>query len=124
MVSSVAEVWHALPEAERAKAGIFAQNFGEAGAIDILGRTHGLPPALSGHQNYFLWGPRHYTGEVMVVIDSPTHALDDLCRSVQYAGPVGSHPHALPGEQRMGIYVCRGLTPSLSELWPRTKSWL
>ncbi|HEX7706130.1 MAG TPA: glycosyltransferase family 39 protein [Thermoanaerobaculia bacterium] len=124
MVSSVAQAYHALPEVERAKAGIFAQNFGEAGAIDILGRSRGLPPALSGHQNYFLWGPRHYTGEVIIVVDSPTHNLDDLCRTVEYAGPVGSHPHALPGEQRMGIYVCRGLTPSLGDLWPQAKNWM
>ncbi|HUP50747.1 MAG TPA: glycosyltransferase family 39 protein [Thermoanaerobaculia bacterium] len=123
MVASAARAYHALPEGERAQAGIFAQNFGEAGAIDILGRKHGLPPALSGHQNYYLWGPRGYSGEVLVVVDTPTHTLNELCRAVEYAGPVGSHPHAMPFEQRMGIYVCRGLSPPLPELWPRVKNW-
>lgn len=124
MVASVARAYHALPEEERAAAGIFAQNFGQAGAIDILGRKHGLPPALSGHQNYYLWGPRGYSGEVLVVIDAPTHTLNELCRSVEYTGPVGSHPHAMPFEQRMGVYVCRGLVQPLAELWPHTKEWL
>jgi len=30
----------------------------------------GLPPAISGHQNYFLWGPRDWTGEVILVLDT------------------------------------------------------
>ena len=29
---------------------VFAQDYGQAGAIDFLGRRYGLPPALSGHQ--------------------------------------------------------------------------
>jgi MFS family permease len=124
MAASVAAAYHALPAEERRVAGIFAQNFGEAGAIDIHGRRYGLPPALSGHQNYFLWGPRGYTGEVLVVLDTPTHTLNELCREVEYVGPVGTHPHAMPFEQRMRIYVCRGLQPSLAELWPRAKNWM
>ena len=123
MVATVARVYHGLPPHERAAAGIFAQNFGEAGAIDILGRRHGLPPALSGHQNYFLWGPRGYSGDVLVVLDSPRHTLHELCASVEYAGPAGTHPQAMPFEQEMGVYVCRGLRPSLVELWPRVKKW-
>ena len=30
----------------------------QAGAIDFFGAKYGLPAALSGHQNYYLWGPR------------------------------------------------------------------
>ena len=43
-------------------------NFGEAGAVDLFGPKYGLPPAISGHQNYWLWGPRDYTGESMILI--------------------------------------------------------
>lgn len=123
MVSSVAKVYHALPPNDRARAGVFAQNFGEAGAIDILGRKYGLPPALSGHQNYYLWGPRGYTGNVLVVLDTPRNNLGELFTSVEYAGPAGTHPYAMPYEQQMGIYVCRGLKGSMDELWPRVKHW-
>jgi hypothetical protein len=54
----------------RARTAIFAENYGEAGAIDLSGPRYGLPPAISGHQNYFLWGPRGYTGESLIVIGS------------------------------------------------------
>jgi hypothetical protein len=123
MVASVARVYDELPAGDRAKAGVFAQNFGEAGAIDILGRKWGLPPALSGHQNYFLWGPRGYTGEVLIVLDDDDDGLGLLFDSVEDKGPVGTHPHAMPFEKETRIYVCRGMTQPLAEFWPRVKKW-
>jgi len=51
-------VYNALPAAERAKTAILAGNYGEAGAIDFFGSRYGLPKAISGHQNYYYWGPR------------------------------------------------------------------
>src|SRR5205823_362367 len=69
MVASVAHVYHHLRPEDRERAAIFCQNYGEAGAIDFFGRAFDLPQAISGHQNYFLWGPRDYTGEVVLVLD-------------------------------------------------------
>ncbi len=38
------------------------------GAIDLLGPKYGLSKAISGQQSYFLWGPRNYTGEIIIVL--------------------------------------------------------
>src|SRR5262249_7633942 len=103
---------------------IFCQNYGEAGAIDFFGPRLGLPPAISGHQNYFLWGPRDWTGEVILVLDTNDHderelfgSVEDLCQRV-------SSPCATSFERRMHISVCRDLKVSVRELWPRVKKWL
>jgi hypothetical protein len=48
---------------------VFGQNYGQAGAIDFFGPKYGLPPAIGGNQNYFIRGPRGYTGESMIVLD-------------------------------------------------------
>ena len=69
IVAETALAWNRLSPAERGDCGIFAQDYGQAGAIDFLGRRYGLPPALSGHQTYFLWGPRGYSGNCMIVLD-------------------------------------------------------
>ena len=50
MVAKVSEAYLKLSPEERPGCGIFAQNYGQAGAIDFFGRRYGLPPALSGHQ--------------------------------------------------------------------------
>src|SRR5229473_6128753 len=56
IVATVNQAYGRLSSEERPGCGIFAQNYGQAGAIDFFGRRYGLPPALSGHQTYFLWG--------------------------------------------------------------------
>src|SRR5213079_2883803 len=57
LVGDVAAVWNRLPAEERADAAILVGNYGEAGAIERLGRDSGMV-AISGHNNYWLWGPR------------------------------------------------------------------
>ena len=43
MVETVAGVYNSLPAEVRPKTAIFAQNFGQAGAIDLFGPRYGLP---------------------------------------------------------------------------------
>ena len=56
MTAAVARVYNSLPADIRPRTAIFGQNYGQAGAIDLFGPKYGLPPAISGHQNYFLLG--------------------------------------------------------------------
>jgi hypothetical protein len=124
MVGSVAHVYHHLRPEDEKRAAIFCQNYGEAGAIDFFGPKLGLPPAISGHQNYFLWGPRECTGEVILVLDTNDDDERELFGSVEDLGQVISSPWALPFERRRHIYLCRDLKISVRELWPRVKNWL
>jgi hypothetical protein len=121
MVEEVARVYNGLPPEERARAAIYASNYGEAGAIDLFGPRYGLPPAISPHQTYFLWGPRDYTGEVMIVLQSSRERLEKRFASVEAVGEVG-HPYAM-GEEHYTIFLCRGLNTPLAELWPKLKHW-
>jgi hypothetical protein len=64
MVATVGKVYNGLTADVRAKTAIFARNYGQAGASDLFGHRYGLPKAISGHQNYFFWGPpRVYRGK-------------------------------------------------------------
>ena len=121
MVAQVAQIYNSLSPEDRARTAIFGSNYGEAGAIDIYGPQYGLPQAISGHQNYFFWGPRDNTGQVMIVIDSNYEHLSHLFQSVEIVGHT-NNPLAMPYENRP-IYLCRGLKQPLSALWPKTKNW-
>ena len=123
MVKQVAAVYDSLSPADRAQTAIFCDNYGEAGAIDVLGRKYGLPNAISGHQNYFFWGPRGYTGQIVIVIDSD-RSYDRLTKQFQSV-EVAAHTYnalGMPFENR-SIFLCRGLKKPLSALWPHVKNW-
>ena len=106
--------YNGLSPADRARVGILCSNYGEASAINFLGAGRGLPFAISGHNNYWIWGPHGETGDVMIVINGAS--LDEMRKyydSVEIAG-VMDHPYAMPFEHR-NIYLCRGRKGSVFE---------
>lgn len=122
IVAKTAEVWNSIPPAERKECGIFAQDYGQAGAIDFLGRKYGLPPALSGHQTWWLWGPRGYTGSCLIVLDDDRETLEQKFDQVQFMGTSADNPYAL--EKQIPFFIVRGPRfGSLEEAWPRLKKW-
>ena len=124
MVASVAHVYHHLRPEDEKRAAIFCQNYGEGGAIDFFGPKFGLPPAISGHQNYFLWGPRDWTGEVALVLDTHDDNEREQFASVEDLGQIVSSPWSMPFERQTHIYLCHDLKANVREFWPRVKKWL
>ena len=106
---------------KRSKTAILAGNYGEAGAIDLFGPQYGLPSAISGHQTYFFWGPRQYTGEVIIALQQRRKGLEEAFTSVEEAG-VHYHKWGM-AEENSPIYICRGLKRPLAEVWPSVKHW-
>jgi Dolichyl-phosphate-mannose-protein mannosyltransferase len=122
IVAETARAWNLIPIEDREDCGIFAQDYGQAGAIDFLGRRYGLHPALSGHQTWFLWGPRGYSGNCMIVLDDSRERLEQLWNHVEYAGTSADNPYAL--EKQIDVFICRGAKfGTLGQIWPEVKRW-
>ncbi|HEX9942445.1 MAG TPA: glycosyltransferase family 39 protein [Thermoanaerobaculia bacterium] len=121
MVAEVARVYRTLTPGERARAMIFGQNYGEAGAVDVLGPSYGLPGAVSGHNSYFLWGPPERS-DVGVIIGGDEDDNRAACVDLQRAGEIRCG-HCMPYEDRNPVYICRGLKIPWRKLWPRVKSF-
>jgi 4-amino-4-deoxy-L-arabinose transferase-like glycosyltransferase len=122
MVEAVARAYHALPPDQQAKTGIFANDFGQGGAIDFYGPRYGLPKAIGGHLTYWYWGPRGYTGESLIVLGDRREVLETEFEEVQAVAEVG-HPYAMR-QEHFTVFLCRrprGLT--LQSVWPRLKRW-
>jgi hypothetical protein len=81
-----------------------------------------LPQSLSGHQTWFLWGPRGYSGNCMIVLDDSRETLETLWKNVQYVGTSADNPYAL--EKQIDVFICRGSKfGTMADLWPRIKHW-
>ena len=121
MTAAVAKVYNGLPPDVRPKTAIFGQNYGQAGAVDLFGPKYGLPKAIGGHQTYFLWGPRDYTGESMIVMAGRQADLESKFATVEKVAHF-EHPYSMPYEH-FDIFYCRGLKWPLREIWPKLKNW-
>jgi hypothetical protein len=121
MVEAVARVYHSLTPEEQAKTAIFTDNYGEAAAIDFFGAKYGLPKAISGHQNYFLWGPRDYTGEIVIRVGAAIENVRSGYESVAVAATI-ENPYALYYETRP-ILLCRGRKENYQTHWSSVKKW-
>lgn len=116
MARAVAEAWRALPEEDRARCAVFAQNYGEAGAIDFFGRRLGLPPALCGHNSYWHWGTHGFDGSVVLAIGGDPEQMAREFESVEQVGVIPGR-YAMPYERNLPIHLCRGLRVPLAEAW-------
>jgi Dolichyl-phosphate-mannose-protein mannosyltransferase len=115
----LAAAWYSLPQAERAQAAIYTENYGDASAVNVY--RPDVPEAISSHQNYFYWGPRTYTGSVMIVFGESRKTLEtDFDSVVEFAQD--TNPDIEPYE-RGPIFICRGLHENLQQRWPKMKNW-
>ena len=121
MVREVAKVYNALPPDERAQTAIFCNSYGQAGALDFFGPKYGLPKAISNHQNYWYWGPRDYTGAIVIVLGSDGKGDREHFKTVEVAGHT-YHPYSRLDEH-FPIRLCRGLNQDLHTIWPSIKKW-
>jgi len=120
LVEDVSRTYHALPAAEQQQTGIITSNYGQASAIDILGKPLGLPEAISGHQNFWLWGPRGYSGKEMIVVtDASPAVMRRVYRSCTVADRQ-TYKYQMPWEQRY-IYVCRDRYQPFGSSWDAVK---
>jgi 4-amino-4-deoxy-L-arabinose transferase-like glycosyltransferase len=118
MTDEVTATFRSLSPSDRAQACILANNYGEAGAIDFFNRIDhlGLPPAISGHNNYWLWGPHGCTGKVVIDISGATPAeLKEFYGGVEPVAKL-DNPWAMPFEHRT-IYILRDRNANLQQDW-------
>jgi 4-amino-4-deoxy-L-arabinose transferase-like glycosyltransferase len=118
----VAAILHGLSPEDQARAAILASNYGEAAAIDVYGREDGLPPALSGHNQYWLWGPRGRDGSLIIHVGGDPERWRRVCGSIEDQGTFGNR-YAMPYENDRAIFICRNPRQPLDRIWSRLKRY-
>lgn len=122
LVAQVNAIYHALPPEEQKVTGIFAGNYGEASAINLFGPKYGLPVSISGHQNYWIWGPRGYTGQEMIIVSgAKPDEIYPYYASCKVVG-VRDNPLAMPWEHG-NIYLCYGRKKTYAADWNDLKHY-
>jgi hypothetical protein len=123
IAAAVAGAYRGLPPEERRTAAIFAKNYGEAAAIDVLAAGQGLPPASSGHNSYFLWGPPRTADPLLIVGDDREDCGHGAWSARTLGARVADDPWAMPYERGRSVWICRGLGRPIAELWPLARHY-
>ncbi|THA70139.1 glycosyltransferase family 39 protein [Streptomyces sp. A0958] len=130
LVGTVRQVWTGLPPEQRADAVIFAADYGEAGAINELGRGTSLPTAVSAHNTNWWWGPGNPTATTVIAISpGPEHAPDYAAHLRQYFRHVHvaaglSNPYGVHNVEWGGhIYICTGPRRPWGTMWPELRHY-
>ena len=124
LTQTVAQVVAALPPAERAQACVLASNYGEAGALQQLAAPGSLPPIISGHNNYYLWGPGACSGQVIIGVGFQPADFKATYGSIVLAA-TESCQYCIDYENNLPIIVATNpITPvDLARLWPGVKHY-
>jgi hypothetical protein len=144
IVAAVGRAYQALPAKDKAKAVFFGRSYAEAAAIDVLSGSKPMPLAISGHNNYFLWGPHGHDGSVVLLLSTAPRpdllatfgaiapvarvadnrtVRDELLKTFTSAQPVAriDNPFAQPFERNLTLWLCRG--PKVPMDWQSLKHY-
>ena len=123
MVVLVHKAYLRLSPEERARCRIFGQNYGEAGAVDVLGRKLGLPPAISGHNSYWLWGPGKGEVDAVIIIGGDRADNARYFESIEIVGQTAS-AWSMPYERGLDVSIGRRPKVDLREIWPELRHYI
>jgi hypothetical protein len=116
MAKTVADVYATLTPEQKADCVVYTRNYGEAGAIDYFRKKYDLPPAISEHNNYYLWGPGRYKGGAIIFIGVPAEELKSEYLTVEQRAVIVSK-YAMPYETDLPVCVCSGLNAPIKNAW-------
>ena len=125
MVAQVASIRDALPADQRAHLGIAVGNYGEYGAIALLGPRYHLPAPISTVNSAWLRGYPHPPPTTLIVLGNPRKRVDQLFTLCRVAGHATNALGVVNEEslEHADIFVCGPARGPWSVLWKHGPSF-
>lgn len=119
LVETVAQVYATLPDDEKALTTIYADDYGQAGAIDLYGPAYGLPPAISGMNSYWMRGYGNPAAQTVIILGGNQAEVEPIFDTCRPAAQV-SNRYGVINEQIRDhpvILLCKGPHQAWPDLW-------
>jgi hypothetical protein len=119
LVKTVAGIRDSLPPEQRDHVGILVRNYGEQGAIEILGPAYHLPPPISGINSAWLRGYPTPQPTTLIVLGTSREDADRMYTSCRVAGHNGNSLGVKneESEDHPDIFVCGSPRQPWPEFW-------
>jgi hypothetical protein len=119
LVKTVAEIRDSLPPEQRQNYGVLVGNYGEQGAIEILGPAYNLPQPISGTNSAWLRGYPTPPPSTLIVLGFSQRQAERAFSSCHVAGHI-SNPYGVENEETKyhpDIFVCGPPVKPWPEFW-------
>jgi hypothetical protein len=104
LADKVIKTYQELPETEKRQCYIYAENYGQAGAIHFYGKKAGLPEVLSFNGSFVFWAPEEiYDLRDLIYVNDETHDLEPLFERINKVGEI-TNPYAR--ESGLPVWLC------------------
>jgi Dolichyl-phosphate-mannose-protein mannosyltransferase len=119
LVRTVAGIRDSLPPEQRENAGVLVGNYGEQGAIEILGPAYHLPPPISGTNSAWLRGSPEPPPTTLIVVGWSRNGVDKTFTSCRLSGHNGNSQGVQneESEYHPDIFVCQSPRLPWPEFW-------
>ncbi len=105
--------WQRIPD--KTTAGIYAENYGMAGAIEHFGKPYAVPQVLSFSDNYRYWLPDSLPTNFQTLIYVNDELGDDMPGFFAQIEEVGRLDMPLSRQHGTLVFICRQPTPAFFE---------
>ena len=120
-VKAVAAVRDSLPTDQQAQVGVIVRNYGEAGAIEMLGPAYHLPRPISGTNSGWYRGYPDPPPTTLIVTGSTREGVDHWFTACRWAGDNGNSEGVKneESEHHPDIFVCGPPRLPWPEFWSK-----
>jgi len=123
MTALVNKAWTQLTPEQQKQTQIYADNYGEAGAIHHFGKQYNLPDVISLNSSFTLWAPDNLNGKYIIYVDDNYGKnIQKLSSYVETYRKIGEVTDSLAREKGTSIFLLVHPKPLLNQVYKKALS--
>ncbi len=120
MTEKVARAYNSLTPEQQKNTQIYADNYGEAGAIHHFGKKYNLPEVACLNSSFTLWAPNNLNAHYIIYVDDQGGGnIKRLGPHIESYTKIGEVEFPLAREKGTGIFLLINTKPGLNEVYKK-----
>jgi hypothetical protein len=122
LTAITAKAWNMIPDKKAAF--IYCENYGQAGAITVIGKKYGLPEAICFSESFRYWVPERFDPDIKSFIYINDELGTDVAKLFNKIDSIGSISDPDAREFGTTVWLCESPVMSFNEFWTERLSRL